>query len=347
MMKRFLGILAFALFVPTACCLVDEDLSGCPDEYAIDYEMRLITNVQTEINTVIGLEADLYIANALREHLKDIFSDYAHDVDLSFYDYYEPRPVLQHFTDIIDANQTSYTLHLPVHEYMHLAVANIADNHLVDLDDEQMCGTSRLRQEAPPANNVIESHNTGLFTARLPMKILEGVDQNFLVQLYMANCATALVIDKSDAPDFEGLSAFTTGFADSFSIADSTYTFNANPLVRAERLDVEEGDLDCYVTVQFPSREPEPESKVVIETTDPFIAPNADEALWEWQGYVTMPDGSITQTRLGLLRPLRAGQLKIIRAHIGTDGSLIPDDYTVAASVQLNWNDAGTHIIDL
>ena len=132
-MKKFLSIFASALAF-AGCCLVDEDLSGCPDEYAIDYEMRLVTNVQTEINTVLGLEADVHVAKALREYLKDIFSDFAYDVDLSFYDYAEPRPVLEHFSDIMDANQTSYTLHLPVHEYMHLAVANLVDNNLVNLD---------------------------------------------------------------------------------------------------------------------------------------------------------------------------------------------------------------------
>ena len=347
MMKKFL-LGMFCAIMSVGCCLIDEDLSGCPDdEYAIDYEMRLITNVQTEINTVLGLEADMYVAEALRDYLKGIFSDYAHDVDLSFYDFEEPRPVLHHFSEIMNANQTSYSLHLPVHEYMHLAVANIADNHQVGLDNVQNCATSRLVQTKEDGSGAIKPHNTGLFTARLPMRIIEGVDQDFLVQLYMANCATALVVDKSSAPEINGLSAFTTGFADSFNIADSTYTFNTSPMVRADYLNVEEGGLDCYVTVQFPSREPEPDTKVVIETTYPFIAESADEALWEWAVYVTMPDGSVTLTRLGLIQPLRAGQLKIIRVRIGADGSIIPYDTTVATSVKLNWQQGGEHVIDL
>ena len=347
-MKKFLSIFCIAMAC-YGCCLVDEDLSGCPDEYSIEYEMRLVTNVQTEINTVLGLEADIHVAKALRNYLKDIFSDFAHDVDLSFYDYYEPRPVLEHFSDIMDANQTSYTLHLPVREYMHLAVANITDNHLVDLEDEESCGTSRLLQSVPDENNIIKTHNTGLFTARLPMKILEGVDQNFLVQLYMANCATALVVDNAafGTPEISGFKAFTTGFADSFNISDSTYVFNKNPLVEADFVKVEEGTESCYVTVQFPSREPKPESKVVIETTDPFIAENADEALWEWVVYVTLPDGSITESRLGLIQPLRAGQLKIIRVRIGSDGIVYTDDTSVGVSATLDWNQAGTHIIPL
>ena len=347
MMKRYLCIFSIAL-AAVGCGLIDEDLSGCPDEYEIEYEMRLVTNVKTEINTVLGLEADVHVARALKNHLKDIFSDFAHDVDLSFYDVNAPMPVLEHFSDIIDANQTSYTLHLPVREYMHLAVANIADNHLVGLDSESQCHTSRLLQVKPEGEQpIIDSHNTGLFTARLPMEIKEGIDQSFLVQLYMANCATALVVTNSKAPVINGLTACTTGFASSFNIADSTYVFESNPLVRAVEVPVEEGTESCYATVQFPSREPDPESKVVIETTEPFIAPNADDALWEWQVYVTTPDGSITRSRLGLSQPLRAGQLKIIRVRIDPDGSAVPEDTSVGVSVTLDWQDAGHHVIPL
>ena len=347
-MRKFWGIFAIAI-ASAGCGLVDEDLSGCPDNYSVDYEMRLITNVQTEINTVLGLEGDILVSKALRGYLKDVFSDFAHDVDLSFYDYAEPRPVLEHFSDIIDANQTSYTLHLPVHEYMHLAVANIADNHLVGLDSEQNCGTSRLLQVKPDENNVIKSHNTGLFTARLPMRILDGVDQNFLVQLYMANCATALVVDNTaeGTPVIGGFKAYTTGFADSFNISDSTFVFNTNPLVEAEKVPVEGDAETCYVTVQFPSREPNPESKVVIETTDPFVSESAKDVLWEWIVYVTLTDGSITESRLRLVQPLRAGQLKIIRVRIGPDGIVSTDDISVGVSATLNWIQAGSHVIPL
>ena len=71
MIKRVFGIL-LSVFVLGGCCLVNEDLSGCPDDFSTEYEMRLITNVRTEINTVLGLEADLHVATALRDHLSRI-----------------------------------------------------------------------------------------------------------------------------------------------------------------------------------------------------------------------------------------------------------------------------------
>ena len=347
MMKRLLLILAILCFVPTACCLVDEDFSGCPDEGQITYEMRLITNVQTEINTVLDLEADIYVAEALREHLKNIFTDYAHDVDLSFYDSHPPRTVLHHISDIIDASQTSYTLRLPVYEYMHLAVANLIENPQVSLEGAEVCEQSHLLQKTPDIDGIVDSHTTGLFTARLPMEIKEGIDQNFDVKLYMANCATALVLDRSKAQTLDTLLAYTTGFAESFSIEDSTFVFNTDPLVRAVEVPVEEGPEVCYATVQFPSREPKPDSKVVIETTDPFIAQNADEILWEWVVYVRLDDGSITESKLGLVKPLRAGQLKIIKAFVTEGGVVTTKDPNIAVSVTMDWNSAGSHQIPL
>lgn len=344
-MERVLGLLGIAAL--TSCSVIDEDLSDCDKQAKMDYELRLVTNMNTEMKTQLTTETDLKLEHALRQYLGGVFTDFAHDVDLSFYDYAEPRPVLEHFTDIIDANQTSYTLNLPVYEYMHLAVANIMDNDNVSLEGEDFCSTARLHQADPEEGNVITSHNTGLFTARLPMQILDNMDQDFLVQLYMANCATALIIDRTGAPSVSSMSAFTTGFASAFNIADSTYVFDRDPLVRAKKLDIDEGIEDCYVTVQFPSRDTRPDTKVVVETEDPFIAESADEGLWEWQVYVTLADGSITQNRLGIVKPLRAGQLKIIRIRIGDGGVAIPDDSSVVSSFNTNWEPSQEHYIDL
>ena len=182
------------------------------------------------------------------------------------------------------------------------------------------------------------------------MRIREGMDQTFKVSLYMANCTTALVVDNSaeGTPEISGISAFTTGFATSFNIADSTYVFGSSPLVRAEQVPVEGGTESCYATVQFPSREPEDvDTKVVVETTDPFISDMADKVLWEWIVYVTLPDGSVTESRLGVISPLRAGQLKIIKVKVGPGGIITANDSDVGVSVTLDWKPGSTLILPL
>lgn len=320
-------LLLSACWLMAGCSVIDDDLSDCNqgEEYKIDYELRLITNMTTELETQLTTITEMGVAESLREHLKDIFSDFAHDIDLSFYDTEGDMTRLHHKRDIIDANQTSYTLTLPMHEYMHLAVANIAENHVVGLSNDENCQTSMLQQTD---DSPIASHTTGLFTARLPMEVLSGVSQTFNVKLYMANSAVALVLD-TKGHAYSDMKVYATGFAKEFMIEDSTYVFpEKEVLVRADK--VETGNnLLCFCSVNFPSHNPD--------------EVGADEPLWQLRVYVTMPDGNITETIIDVKEQLKAGELKIIKGELDDEGAVRPYDSTVGVSVTLDWNEGGTY----
>ena len=329
------------------CSVIDEDLSDCAPEYEIDYELRLVTNMTTELRTELTTQTDLQIAQALRAHLSEIFSDYAHDVDLSFYDTQGDSVRLQHDEHIMDANQASYELNLPKRHYMHLAAANVVDNQLVSIADAGYCHPASLKQME---RDTIDSHTTGIFTAREPMEVLEGVDQNFNVHLYMANCAATLVIDPRNQST-DGLQVYSTGFATGFSICDSVYKYvEQPPIVRTTLIERQEKDSDkelAFCSVTFPSPEPvdsaSASTRTVIETTDPFIARSGEESLWEFRVYVPQPDGTFTENILHIRVPLRAGQLKIIKVWLEDHGIVRTDEHTVAVSVQLGWRPAGQY----
>ena len=320
-------LLLSACWLMAGCSVIDDDLSDCnqEEEYKIDYELRLITNMTTELETQLTTITEMGVAESLRAHLKDIFSDFAHDIDLSFYDTEGDMTRLHHKRDIIDANQTSYTLTLPMQEYMHLAVANIAENHVVGLSNDENCQTSMLQQTD---DSPIASHTTGLFTARLPMEVLSGVSQTFNVKLYMANSAVALVLD-TKGHAYSDIKVYATGFAKEFMIEDSTYVFpEKEVLVRADK--VETGnDLLCFCSVNFPSHNPD--------------EVGADEPLWQLRVYVTMPDGNITETIIDVKEQLKAGELKIIKGELDDEGAVRPYDSTVGVSVTLDWNEGGTY----
>ena len=321
-------LLLSACWLIAGCSVIDDDLSDCgepEEEYKIDYELRLITNMTTELETQLTTITEVGVADALRVHLKDIFSDKAHDIDLSFYDTEGDMTRLHHKRDIIDANQTSYTLTLPMQEYMHLAVANIAENHVVGLSNDENCHTSMLEQTD---DSPIASHTTGLFTARLPMEVLSGVSQTFNVKLYMANSAVALVLD-TKGHAYSDMKVYATGFAKEFMIEDSTYVFpEKEVLVRADK--VETGnELLCFCSVNFPSHNPD--------------EVGADEPLWQLRVYVTMPDGNITETIIDVKEQLKAGELKIIKGELDDEGAVRPYDSKVGVSVTLDWNEGGTY----
>ena len=345
---RFIGGMAIMMSI-NGCSMIDEDLSDCGKQAKIDYELELVTNMSIELETVLNTEQDASIAEALRAHLSNIFTDFAHDVDLSFYDTTGDSLRLQHDQHIMDANQASYTFNLPMQKYMHLASANVMRDENISLISDELCHWAKLQQSV---NDTVSSQTTGLFTARQPMELQEDIDQKYNVRLYMANCAAALIIDPQGY-DTSGIRVYTTGFATAFNICDSTYSYlNVSPIVRTTPLKSDNGELgSCSVT--FPSRESS-QTRTVIETTEPFIAEPSEESLWEFRIYLpnlsvasTRGVPSITETRFQLKQPLHAGQLKIIKAVVRDDGSVLTVTPNVGVSVTLDWKPGNVYNPDL
>ena len=339
-----LPLCLFTLFILTGCSLIDEDRSHCDDESAVSYEMELVTNIETEIatqletqlptQTAVDEAADVELAHEVREYLSGIFTDFAHDVNLSFYDTKGDSTRLYNDRHIMDGSQASYTLNLPRRHYMHLAIANLEKNEWVSLWNGDRCHKAMLDHAI---GDTIDSHTAGLFTARAPMYMVEGIDQSFFVRLYMANCAACLVID-TRGHDTSGMQVFSTGFATGFSICDSVYHFAARPpMVRTHRMDTSLKNRVAFCSVNFPSKQGATRS--VIETTEPFVTKNARESLWEFCVVVPQKDGKLTRTLVHVWQPLMPGQFKIVRVWLNADGSLSTDASEVSTSVQLDWKE--------
>lgn len=312
-------------------CRINEDLSVCFNKFRITYVVKLVTNMTTELRNVLNQEADEPVARALYDHLKDIFTDHAHDVNLSFF-LTEADSVLKHHEEhIINTNQESFTIELPVEKYMHLSLANIKEQKAVDNVNGTLCHKAALSQH--DGSQLPQCHNTGLFTARLPMDVLEGQDQEFFVNLYMANSAVALVVDSlgSHAKDMK---VFLDGMADGFLIADSTYTFNSNTLVPASEVSVPGGHQSCYVGVCFPSRDTATRTISADGTSS-----SADGSIWSIKAYVQTADGKTTENILYVRDPLQAGCLKIIKVKLQPNGSFLTVDLNVGLSVTLDWKE--------
>ena len=331
------GLLLPAFWLAAGCSTIDDDLSDCGNSFEMNYQLRLVTNMTTELQTQLTTMTELGVSNSLTTHLKDIFTDFAHDVDLSFYDTEGALNRLQHDQHIMDANQSSYTLTLPMRKYMHLAIANIADNDVVSLTGDEYSSSSVLQQakgQLTDGKEILPSHTTGLFTARQPMEVLSGVDQTFNVRLYMANSAATLVLD-TKGHAFSDIKVYTTGFADAFYVRDSTYVYSETPpLVIADRV-ATDSKLLCFCSVNFPSRDAMPAS---VKTRA-----QGDTSLWQFKVYLTKTDGTITETILNIDEPLKAGDLKIIKGELDDDGAVRPYNSTVGVSVTLDWNSAGNY----
>ena len=328
-------ILIFWAAVFTGCSLVDEDVSDCNPQNTLEYSLKLVTNMTTELQTQFTMDADVQLVSALTAHLSNIFTDYAHDVNLAFYDVAGDSLLLHREDHEMEASQHSYSLRIPVREYMHVAAANVGQNPHITIDADEKCHTTRLQQAI---RDTVDSQRTGIFTARLPLDIHEGEDQQFDVTLYMANCASVLVLDTLGS-HIKDVKVFTSGFATSFDMADSTYRYPYTPIVRTEKVEVEDsgfGQRLCFVSVNFPSPE-EPLTKTIVNSEDPYVAQNAESPLWRIRIYTTCEDGTVTETQLGVLLPLRSGQVKVVQGQVAPDGSVAPDGEQMIVLVKLNW----------
>lgn len=330
--------------VLSGCAFVDEDLRDCETDYTMDYQLRLVTNMTTELKTQLSMEADVTVATALEAYLKDVFTDKAHDIDLSFYDVTGDSLRLHHEKHIMDASQSSYTLFIPVHKYMHVCVANLDQNGSLSLISDDRCHAASLHQQVA---DTVPPHSKGLFTARLPMDVQEGVDQHFDVRLYMANCASALVLDTLGC-NLKDIQVYASGFATDFDVADSLYRFQYTPIVRTQKLNLDEKSPAqiCFATVTFPSRT-KTETKVVIESEDDDVNVEAGDAPWQFRIYSTLQDNSVTETQLSIFKPILASHLRVLKAKVYRDGSLIPGDPTVGVSVTLDWTPGLDHQVVL
>ena len=118
------------------------------------------------------------------------------------------------------------------------------------------------------------------------------------------------------------------------------------PVVRADKIDTGSSGRMCFCTVNFPSPEPTA-TRVTVNTEDPFVSVDAQDARWQFQVFATLADGKVTKSTLSVWKPLRPGQLKIIHANVYSNGSLEPDEPEVAVSVELDWKEAGNYVTPL
>lgn len=353
------------------CRLIDEDQSDCPQELTITYTLNLITNLTIELDEKLSSDRDIPLRRAIEDYLKDIFVKTARDVDLSFYAVDNEGARKVHRAEMMNAEQATYVISIPADDYKHLGIANLMGERSVDLIDEEFSHSSALDQKSA---HRVAPHNTGLFTARKDMNVLQGVDQSFEVNLYMANDATAFIIHR-DSCDYRKISMEIEGLANTFYVRDSVYNYDFHTFLTTDFIDatpfvsssstagaqldwrtspvtkagsyVHDPSYDTWtlvpgilIGVGFPSKD-EGQGKKIEGVDDPV--------LWIAHLYVTLLDGTITKSTIYIGERLPAGNLLIFRGWLKGDGSYVPgppggggDSKVVGVSVTLDWQE-GLH----
>ena len=341
----FISVLLLFTLLVQSCKLIDDDLSVCGKDFKLNYQMQLVTNMNMEINEELTALEDTIIKRSLRERMAPVFSDHAHDIDLSFYRK-ETGERAYYRNEVIDDNRTSFSFYLPKESYRHLSVANIADAINVNLLDTLTPESASLAYSGDYAGvDTLMPQTTGLFSARLDMEVNDSVDQEFEVNLYMVNSAMALVVDTSDV-GIQGIKSFVVGSATAFMLNDSSYVFDRNIVMTTEDLDLSSASLVPHYMPTSNNITKSSDSKQMCMTSVLFPSasqPDEQGAYWGINVYVSMPDNTITETKLSMSTSLNAGELKIIKTKLNKSGGVIPVATTeVGATITLDWKPAGS-----
>lgn len=321
------GILLLATTTTLSSC-IDEDMSDCGKDYQIQYNLRLNTQLNTTIDADLNLAEEQGIAGNLKQALGNIFTDHAKDNDLSFF---TGETLAHHEANPMDANSVSYTIFLPRNAYTNLALANTGASNNVSIQGADALNTLALSQEK---KDTIDSHNIGLFSARLNIQE-EDFDQDLKTTLYMANCASAVVIDKNNV-QAEEIFGFVKGMANCFAVKDSTYSYDYSTVVKAQKVACTDTHEALYA-VSFPSRD-------MNGTTTK--AGDSEAGIWEFHVIVKI-NGKYTENILTFPTPLRAGKLRIAKVTLHPDGSFESKTQSVGVSVKLDWKPGGQHDIEI
>ncbi len=330
---------AASLLVATAltgCRLIDEDISKCNNQVRLTYQLELDPEIIQELEDELDLHADEDIRAMLKGYIDGIFTNYARDVDLFFFDIDEPMVSLRTMSETMNSASNTYAISMPVRSYMHTALANVKVSENVAIADKETYPTLRL--EHNQENGVYTPQKSGLFTVHRRLDVGEKPNQRFRIRLGMANSASALILDTGKATHVTDIRVVVEGMATAFNVADSTYIYKEGAIFSTEEFST--GYKHCYAAVHFPSHDAEDyddDDEPVTKATDYDDDDNIERKTWRWYVFATLDDGSVTRSTLEMRPPVKAGQLKIRNAFVKDDGEVGSNEVDVSVTVKLDW----------
>lgn len=311
-----------------SCSLIDDDRSDCETTYSLDYELKVVSNINLQLSEQLQVSTGSQTLTTLNNYFSNVMQPTTSEVRLGFYPTDGDAPV--YYDRHTQGLRTAFAISIPADNYRHVAVIGQEDPAIFLRDTEQ-AATVRLTQLL---NDTVESHNRAIMAGTLDMDVLGNANQSWEVDLYPADAAVAVVMKKN--PNVVRSRVFLADLATSFTPNDSTWHWDHPSLVRTDAVDVAGTDSVAYCGVAFPSRMEAP------GTIDPEN-PAAKGAIWRVIIQSDLPDGTTTRTVLYMQKALQAGDIRVIRIKVNDDGSVSTSDSNVGASVTLDWKKGGEY----
>lgn len=334
-MTRYIKALATVLLLLLtlqSCTLIDDDRSDCENSFSINYQLKVVSNINLQLSEQLQASMGSQTLATLNSYLSPILQPTTSAVHLSFFPTGGSEPI--HFDRETQGLRTAFSLSIPADNYRHVAVIGQEDPSIF-IKDNTSAMTTHLSQFL---NDTVDSHNHAALAGTLDMNVANNVNQEWEIDLYPADASVAVVMKKN--PKVTRTRVFLADLATSFTPNDSTWHWEHNSLVRTDAVDITGTDSVAYCGVAFPSRMDAP------GTIDPDVAA-AKGAVWRVVILSDLPNGTTTRSVLYMAKPLKAGDIRVIRIRVNDDGGVSTSDSNVGASVTLDWKSGGEYNPDI
>lgn len=331
---RFLrlgGCLAAVLWLTTSC--INEDLSKCGRDYAVDYELKLSTSLQLALDEEFVTPEEQALATRLRSDLGNVLSDKARVMDLSFFEE-QSSELEKHQRLTPNANEASVTVYMNRGNYYNVALAATDTENQVSISNGSTYSGISLLQLEP---DTVDAYHSALYMG-LERIALSEQSGHYYVPLYMVNSVPVLVINTTGSTA-SLISTYVSGTASGLHCADSVFVYDRSAVMRTERTDA--GNLTAYHCVCFPSANTPAQRRAGSDLTQ------AEGSLWEMEAYTRTAEGEYVKNTLYIKEPLRAGAMLVVKVKLQNDGTLTTDNPEVGVSVELDWKPGGDFDIEI
>lgn len=330
-MKRQFKFWALALpllLLTQSCSYIYDDCTNCSKYYSLNYRLDVVSNINVQLSDQLKADVASKTLNTLNGYFQGIMQPATTEARLGFYPADGEEPIL--FDRTVEGRSATVSLSIPADNYRHIAVIG-QDDPSVSLVNMEKATTATLTQFQ---RDTVDNHTQAAFAGTLDMNVVGNADQSWVVNLYPADAGVAVVMRNN--PKVSRVRAFLGGLATSFTPNDSTWHWDRSSLVRTVPVSVAGTDSTAYCAVCFPSHDKTAGAKGTATRAD-------DGSLWHVDILVDMPNGTVTRTVLTIEKPLRAGDIRVIRVKVNDDGAISTTDSNVGASVTLDWKNGGEY----
>lgn len=321
-------LILLTMLTQQSCSYIDDDRSDCETSYSLTYKLEVVSNINMQLREQLKADAGSLTLKTLNNYFASVFQPSTTEARLGFYPLDGAAPVL--FIRNIQGLRSMFSISIPADNYRHIAVIGQSDPSIF-LSDTTKASTVRLTQSL---RDTVDNHIQAVMAGTLNMNVLGNADQTWEVDLYPADAGVAVVM--RDNPKVGLVRVFLADLATSFTPDDSTWHWDHASLVRTTPLTVSGTDSTAYCGVAFPSHNTTATGAKGIRRAD-------GGALWHAVVLVDMPDGTVTRTLLSLYKPLKAGDIRVIKVNVNDDGGISTTDSNVGASVTLDWKSGGEY----